>query len=46
MIAAITGTEPRSLHYDISTRTGEEILIFVLAASPAFRETTRRSATR
>jgi uncharacterized protein YbcI len=27
-----------SLHHDISTITGEEIMIFTLATSPAFRE--------
>jgi uncharacterized protein YbcI len=46
MIAAITGTEPRSLHYDISTRTGEEVLVFVLTESPPVRETARKDKPR
>jgi uncharacterized protein YbcI len=28
-----------SLHHDISTLTGEEVVIFTLAESPLFRET-------
>jgi hypothetical protein len=28
-----------SLHHDISTTTGEEIVLFTLAATPQFRET-------
>jgi uncharacterized protein YbcI len=27
-----------SLHHDISTTSGEEIVIFTLAAAPGFRE--------
>jgi uncharacterized protein YbcI len=46
LINEITGIEPRTLHYDISTRTGEEILVFVLAASPLLRETARRAGAR
>jgi len=39
MIQKITGVEVVSLHHDISTRTGEELVIFTLARSPDFRET-------
>jgi uncharacterized protein YbcI len=38
MIEEITGTKVLSLHHDISTVTGEEIVVFTLADSPCFRE--------
>jgi len=51
MVQEITGAKVVSLHHDISTLTGEEILVFTLGASPIFRETrklvscsTRRTA--
>jgi hypothetical protein len=31
-----------SLHHDISTVTGEEVVLFTLAGSPAFRETKKK----
>jgi uncharacterized protein YbcI len=34
----ITGVKTLSMHHDISTVTGEEILVFSLAESPLFRE--------
>src|ERR1700675_1641173 len=34
MIAAITGIKVLSLHHDISTTTGEEIVVFTLASAP------------
>ncbi len=37
MILDVTGVEVRSLHHDISTVTGEEVVIFTLAAPPALR---------
>jgi uncharacterized protein YbcI len=37
MIQESTGVKVVSLHHDISTRTGEEILVFTLAGSPEFR---------
>ena len=39
MIQEITGVKVLSLHHDISTRSGEEVLLFTLAESPLFRET-------
>jgi uncharacterized protein YbcI len=39
MVEKATGINILSLHHDISTTTGEEVMIFTLAASPAFRET-------
>lgn len=38
MIAGITGAKVVSLHYDISTVTSEEIVIFTLSRSPICRE--------
>jgi uncharacterized protein YbcI len=35
----ITGVKVLSLHYDISAVTGEDVVLFNLAASPLFRET-------
>jgi uncharacterized protein YbcI len=39
MVQETTGVKVVSLHHDISTLTGEEIVVFTLAASPIFRET-------
>ena len=39
MIQEITGTQVVSLHHDISTVTGEEVVLFTLAGSPHYRET-------
>lgn len=37
-----TGVRIVSLHHDISTATGEEVVLFTLAESPAFRELKRK----
>ena len=42
MVEGITGVKVVSLHHDISTQTGEEVVIFTLAQSPLFRETKKR----
>ncbi len=42
MIQEITGVKVLSLHHDISTQTGEEVVLFTLAESPFFRETKKR----
>lgn len=42
LVKDITGVQPRSLHHDISTLTGEEIVVFTLDESPVFRETKKR----
>jgi len=39
MVQEITGVKVVSLHHDISTATGEEVVLFTLAESPVFRET-------
>jgi uncharacterized protein YbcI len=41
MVQAITGAKVVSLHHDISTRTGEEVVLFTLATSPVVREVKR-----
>ncbi len=42
MVQEATGVAVVSLHHDVSTVTGEEIVVFTLAESPAFRETRRK----
>jgi len=41
MVQDITGAKVVSLHHDISTLTGEEVVLFTLADAPAFREPKR-----
>jgi uncharacterized protein YbcI len=45
MIKDVTGAKVVSLHHDISTVTGEELLIFTLADPPPVRETRKRSSS-
>jgi uncharacterized protein YbcI len=42
MIQEVTGVKVVSLHHDISTLTGEEVVLFTLAESPRIRETKKR----
>jgi uncharacterized protein YbcI len=42
MVHEITGVTPVSLHHDISTATGEEVVVFTLSAAPVVREIRRR----
>jgi uncharacterized protein YbcI len=42
MIREITGIKVLSVHHDISTVTGEEIILFTLAESPHVRETSKK----
>jgi uncharacterized protein YbcI len=39
LVEEITTVKVLSLHHDISTATGEEVVLFTLAHAPAFRET-------
>ena len=39
MVEQVTGVKVLSLHHDISTTTGEEVVVFTLAGSPPFRDT-------
>ena len=38
----VTAVKVLSLHHDISTVTGEEVVLFTLAESPLFRETKKK----
>jgi uncharacterized protein YbcI len=42
MVEEITGIKVVSLHHDISTLIGEEVVIFTLDRPPAFREVKKR----
>jgi uncharacterized protein YbcI len=42
MVQGITGVKVVSLHHDISTLTGEEVVLFTLAEVPALRESKKR----
>ena len=42
MVTKVTGVKVVSLHHDISTATGEEVVLFTLAESPLFRETKKK----
>jgi uncharacterized protein YbcI len=38
LVEEVTGVKVVSLHHDISTSTGEEVVIFTLVKSPLFRD--------
>ncbi len=42
MIEEIVGAKVLSMHHDISTVTGEEIVVFTLTAAPHFREVKKK----
>jgi uncharacterized protein YbcI len=42
MVEEVTEVKVVSLHHDISTATGEEVVLFTLAEFPCFRETGKR----
>jgi len=46
MVKEITGVKVVSLHHDISTVTGEAIVVFTLAESPCCREAKKNSIRR
>ena len=39
LVQGVTGVGVLSLHHDISTATGEEVVVFALTGPPLFRET-------
>ena len=41
----VTGMRVLSLHHDISTVTGEEVVLFTLAESPHFRDAKKQSSS-
>ena len=42
MVEEITGVKVLTLHHDISTATGEEVVLFTLVESPIFRDTRKK----
>src|SRR5438105_10983770 len=42
MVQGVAGVKVLSLHHDISTATGEEVVVFTLAEPPPFRETKKK----
>ena len=42
LVQEITGVKVRSMHHDISTVTGEEIVLFTLAESPLLRDAKKK----
>ncbi len=42
MVQEATGVKVLSLHHDISTVTGEEVVLFTLAESPCFRDAKKK----
>ena len=42
MVREATGVGALSLHHDISTITGEEVVVFTLAATPSFRDAKKK----
>jgi uncharacterized protein YbcI len=42
MIREVADMKPLSLHHDVSTKTGEAVMIFTLAEPPLFREAKKK----
>ena len=42
MVQEVTGVKVVSLHHDVSTATGEEVVLFTLAHAPALRDSKRK----
>jgi uncharacterized protein YbcI len=42
LVQDVTGVKVLTLHHDISTVTGEEVILLTLAESPCVRESTRK----
>jgi uncharacterized protein YbcI len=42
MVTEITGIQVLSLHHDLSTKTGEEVILFTLAESPILRDAKKK----
>jgi uncharacterized protein YbcI len=42
MVQEVTGIKVASMHHDISTVTGEEVVLFTLAETPRFREVKKK----
>jgi uncharacterized protein YbcI len=46
MVVEATGIQPVSLHHDVSTVTGEEVVLFTLAELPLFRDLKKTTEDR
>ena len=44
MVEEVTGVKVLSLHHDISTITGEEVILFTLVQAPKVRDAAKRGA--
>jgi uncharacterized protein YbcI len=44
MVEEVTGVKVLSLHHDISTITGEEVIVFTLTDPPSVRDAAKRGA--
>ncbi len=42
MVQEVTGVKVLTMHHDISTVSGEEVVLFTLSAAPAFRATKKK----
>jgi uncharacterized protein YbcI len=42
LVEETTGVKPRSMHHDISTLTGEEVVLFTLHDTPRFRDSKKK----
>jgi uncharacterized protein YbcI len=42
MVEKLTGVKVLTLHHDISTTTGEEVVLFTLAESPIVRDAKKK----
>ena len=42
MVQEVTGVKSLTMHHDISTVTGEEVVLFTLAEPPGFREAKKK----
>ena len=42
LVQDVTGIKTRSLHHDISTLTGEEVVVFTLAEAPSYRDAKKK----
>jgi uncharacterized protein YbcI len=42
MVQEVTGIKVMSMHHDISTVSGEEVVLFTLSDTPQFRETKKK----
>jgi uncharacterized protein YbcI len=44
LVQEVTGAKVMSMHHDISTVTGEEVVLFTLVETPKFREMKKKSS--